>query len=157
MNSETQCPHDRVAMVRRERFGLIAVGCAYCGSLWLPSMSWRSLCRRARIHSAPVTIDPTRPARICPVCTPEKLQAQVVSDVEIDMCRRCGGVWLDSGEIQKLLGIKRLSEVNRPREPVLSASADNSGMGLAGEIAETGLEIFAELVGSIVMSILDSN
>ncbi len=39
----------------------------------------------------------------CPVC---KLSMLVVEwdGVEIDVCGDCGGVWLDSGELERLLG-----------------------------------------------------
>lgn len=37
----------------------------------------------------------------CPKCTAD-LDKAIVYDVEVDACPRCGGLWLDAGEIQRL-------------------------------------------------------
>ena len=37
----------------------------------------------------------------CPRCD-GTLNAMSVEDVEIDTCDKCGGVWLDSGELERL-------------------------------------------------------
>ena len=40
--------------------------------------------------------------KLCPVCGIE-LKPRVVYEIEVDFCPRCGGVWLDGGELNKLL------------------------------------------------------
>lgn len=40
----------------------------------------------------------------CPHCTTEVLLAIEYDQVEIDYCAVCGGIWLDSGEIELLFG-----------------------------------------------------
>jgi Zn-finger nucleic acid-binding protein len=42
----------------------------------------------------------------CPKCNGE-LQARTSDDVEIDVCQRCGGIWLDSGELEKIMAISQ--------------------------------------------------
>lgn len=37
----------------------------------------------------------------CPKCNGE-LQARTRGEVEIDVCQACGGIWLDSGELEKI-------------------------------------------------------
>jgi Zn-finger nucleic acid-binding protein len=37
----------------------------------------------------------------CPRCSNE-LRAQNKDGIEIDVCRQCGGVWLDRGELDRL-------------------------------------------------------
>jgi Zn-finger nucleic acid-binding protein len=37
----------------------------------------------------------------CPRCSNE-LRAQRREGVEIDVCRQCGGIWLDRGELDRL-------------------------------------------------------
>ncbi len=37
----------------------------------------------------------------CPRCD-GKLEPRTFEDVEIDTCDKCGGVWLDSGELEQL-------------------------------------------------------
>jgi uncharacterized protein len=39
----------------------------------------------------------------CPVCE-KPMIAMELDEVEIDHCLACGGIWLDSGELQLLLG-----------------------------------------------------
>lgn len=39
----------------------------------------------------------------CPVCTATDLQMTERQGVEIDYCPKCRGVWLDRGELDKLI------------------------------------------------------
>lgn len=39
----------------------------------------------------------------CPVCTNAMITLEL-HDVEIDYCTDCGGIWLDAGELELLLG-----------------------------------------------------
>lgn len=39
----------------------------------------------------------------CPLCVDEALEPQVRNGVEVDRCPRCRGLWLDRGEIDKLV------------------------------------------------------
>jgi uncharacterized protein (DUF983 family) len=38
----------------------------------------------------------------CPHCGDEKLVEEAFRDILIDRCPRCGGVWLDPGELEKV-------------------------------------------------------
>jgi len=40
--------------------------------------------------------------KLCPICVVE-LRPRVVYEIEVDTCPKCGGVWLDGGELQKLI------------------------------------------------------
>lgn len=39
----------------------------------------------------------------CPRCS-GKLHSQVYDEVNIDRCDTCGGVWLDAGELEQIIG-----------------------------------------------------
>ena len=39
----------------------------------------------------------------CPVCKNAMITLEL-ADVEIDYCTDCGGIWLDAGELEMLLG-----------------------------------------------------
>jgi len=39
----------------------------------------------------------------CPVCRNAMITLEL-ADVEIDHCTDCGGIWLDAGELERLLG-----------------------------------------------------
>jgi Zn-finger nucleic acid-binding protein len=42
----------------------------------------------------------------CPKCN-GALKARTREDIEIDVCSECGGVWLDSGELEKIIASER--------------------------------------------------
>jgi len=48
--------------------------------------------------------------KLCPVCGVE-LKPRVVYGIEVDYCPKCGGVWLDGGELQKLIAKVKEYEV----------------------------------------------
>jgi Zn-finger nucleic acid-binding protein len=41
---------------------------------------------------------------ICPVCKKNEMLVIEHEDIEIDYCHRCGGIWLDEGELELMLG-----------------------------------------------------
>ena len=42
---------------------------------------------------------------ICPRCN-VKMEKLKKRDIVIDVCRKCGGMWADAGELEKLAKIK---------------------------------------------------
>ena len=47
--------------------------------------------------------------RVCPVCGTETAVLEL-HGTEIDYCFSCGGIWLDSGELEELIGDERKSD-----------------------------------------------
>ncbi len=45
-------------------------------------------------------------AKLCPVCG-VALRPRIVYGIEVDYCPRCRGVWLDGGELEKLVSAIR--------------------------------------------------
>lgn len=43
---------------------------------------------------------------LCPRCV-EDMEKLVKKDVVIDICKKCGGMWVDSGELEKLAEITK--------------------------------------------------
>lgn len=56
---------------------------------------------------------------LCPTCTSERLVMSERSGIEIDYCPSCRGVWLDRGELDKLIERSSATVVM----PVAAASA----------------------------------
>ena len=56
----------------------------------------------------------------CPVCPSVDLHMSDRQGVEIDYCPNCRGVWLDRGELDKL--IERSSASIQPAQPVQAAT-----------------------------------
>ncbi|MGI6394283.1 MAG: zf-TFIIB domain-containing protein [bacterium] len=46
----------------------------------------------------------------CPVCTKTDMAVLELEGVEIDYCFDCGGIWLDAGELELLLGSSEKSK-----------------------------------------------
>jgi uncharacterized protein len=53
----------------------------------------------------------------CPVCLDTELVPHIRDGIEVDHCPRCRGVWLDRGELHKLLD---LAEVRSPESRISS-------------------------------------
>lgn len=51
----------------------------------------------------------------CPVCVSTPLTVTERQGIEIDFCPKCRGVWLDRGELDKILD--RSTETQRPIPP----------------------------------------
>lgn len=54
------------------------------------------------------------PLLMCPNCN-QSMSALMRKDVEFDMCPECRGVWLDRGELEKLMDAARSEAVDRTR------------------------------------------
>jgi Zn-finger nucleic acid-binding protein len=59
----------------------------------------------------------------CPVCQDVDLMLSDRQGVEIDYCPRCRGVWLDRGELDKI--IDRTAEIAAPPLPVRRRDDDD--------------------------------
>lgn len=57
----------------------------------------------------------------CPLCVDQTLDVTHHGGIEIDICPKCRGVWLDRGELEKLAGSKSATK------PVKQSSAATSG------------------------------
>lgn len=53
----------------------------------------------------------------CPVCTSVNLVMSERQGVEIDYCPECRGVWLDRGELDKILERSAAQEPSPPLQP----------------------------------------
>lgn len=53
----------------------------------------------------------------CPVCTTENLVMSERQGVEIDYCPQCRGVWLDRGELDKIIERSASQELMPPPQP----------------------------------------
>jgi uncharacterized protein len=52
----------------------------------------------------------------CPVCTTTDLMMNDRQGVEIDYCPQCRGVWLDRGELDKIIERSAVMPVQQPTE-----------------------------------------
>lgn len=62
----------------------------------------------------------------CPTCKETQLVISERKGIEIDYCPACRGVWLDRGELDKIIEKSNLeAEPQRPRVPEPSYRNDN--------------------------------
>ena len=62
----------------------------------------------------------------CPLCLDETLQAHVRGGIEIDVCPRCRGVWLDRGELDRLVEMSAPTKSPRPAPAATEPHAEYS-------------------------------
>ncbi len=60
----------------------------------------------------------------CPVCQDSQLTMSERQNVEIDYCPNCRGVWLDRGELDKI--IERSTPIGQPHNPSQSGRTSDS-------------------------------
>ncbi len=53
----------------------------------------------------------------CPVCVDEKLMMTDRQGIEIDYCPKCRGVWLDRGELDKIIERSGTAAAPNPSQP----------------------------------------
>lgn len=71
----------------------------------------------------------------CPICKEQPLVISERQGVEIDYCAQCRGVWLDRGELDKLMAISAAAmPEDRPsqRDSSLRSEFEDSGFNPSG-------------------------
>lgn len=119
---ERHCPRDR-AMMKKQQTGEATLDtCGKCGGTFFDSgemFAAFGLAADPSYWDRPETGGTVRVGELeCPVCDTHMLAQDVAyggSHVEIDRCGHCGGLWLDAGEIQKIM------TVSEKMAPVLEA------------------------------------
>jgi hypothetical protein len=75
---------------------------------------------------------------LCPACKVDLVMTER-KDVEIDYCPKCRGVWLDRGELDKIIEKSAAHEAQqRPAAPPPQAHAGYGERGEHGERGEYG-------------------
>ncbi len=59
----------------------------------------------------------------CPVCAETQLLMTTRQDIEIDYCPKCRGVWLDRGELDKIIERSQREETVAQASPVQTAQS----------------------------------
>ncbi len=103
------CPHHGKALQPRRVAGNRQIeSCLQCQGLWLVPATTASLVGHALNPAALAALPASRPfaSLPCPV-DGSGMRALHSHGVEIDLCARCSGVWLDAGELEQLLALKQ--------------------------------------------------
>jgi Zn-finger nucleic acid-binding protein len=64
---------------------------------------------------------------LCPVCNVKMKERpyKIKSDILIDFCYKCGGIWLDGGELKEIFN--NLDEINKKSEKFKNQRLHNTG------------------------------
>jgi Zn-finger nucleic acid-binding protein len=112
-----KCPRDGATLTNEKYEGVVVDRCPSCGGIWLDSGELRTIQETiendysttlnkidlvARAHE--LARQQKRPEIDCPKCGGHlnPREYSYCSQILIDRCEQCGGVWLDSGELQAL-------------------------------------------------------
>jgi len=113
------CPVDRQELTEKEyESGIKVDGCPDCHGAWLDKGELERIQASLEhdfaddIRAVPDTVGRAyamaraeeAPPRQCPKCgtTLDRVEHGYTSQILVDVCRRCGGVWLDRGELEAL-------------------------------------------------------
>ncbi len=126
-----KCPRDGnplIEVAHPDQPALEAMFCDDCSGAFIKGFPVDKLAIETRLQ----TREEWDPEVSCPEnCG--KMDGHTLKDVAIDVCPTCGGVWMDGGEIESLLGseyAKQLSATARTDVDVVSPLADTADFAI---------------------------
>ena len=72
----------------------------------------------------------------CPVCKDVTLLMSEKQGVEIDYCPECRGIWLDRGELEKVIAVNEKNEKLKEENKTISKQAKPKRESFLSEIFE---------------------
>jgi Zn-finger nucleic acid-binding protein len=143
MSQEIRCPACRKFLKRqRDAAGLEIDACPSCYGIWFDADELGRFLRSEPLRKRFIwdeAVEPLRSigyvmstrARICPRCQ-VAMQETLFGGVSLDLCGRCKGIWLDDGELQRILEKFRRGEHGdrRVEEELRKGQADGEGFDL---------------------------
>jgi Zn-finger nucleic acid-binding protein len=105
MDENMYCPVDQSRLQEKLVEGLSAHRCQLCHGIFIPGDFFRQVKAQAalQVHREIAGNTPNlHTPRLCPKrCTTMMLMH--IKGIEIDVCPHCDGIWLDSGELEKMI------------------------------------------------------
>lgn len=128
-SADLRCPDDGHLLRASDKGPVPYAMCRHCDGLWftkeaIENKKPATLPERSRQNRKQA---PPKDSRQCPQCA-IKLHAENVDDVVIDVCPKCGGVWLDHGEYKAAC---RRSLTMRLHKKAPSLTRKTSKVGMA--------------------------
>lgn len=100
-----KCPKDEVEMGPMTMLGIVIDICPTCNGCWLDKNEVTKI-TRSRKQALEVTLQDKKPTLYrCPRCRGKLHEGmhQTITDLLLDECDKCGGLWCDRGELARLL------------------------------------------------------
>lgn len=127
--------------------------CFICRGLWFDRNELRrffsspKLYKKFRLPELDVTGKKARPAsgpRQCPRCVTATMPQVSLGDVEVEECPECQGIWLDSGEISRLIDLYEKKELQGKSETVKQIRKghfDRTPLGQASQMVKIAFKM----------------
>ncbi len=140
---------------RCDMTGLEIDSCFYCRGLWFDYNELRRFFTAPKLYnnfrlphdSFRVKIKNPPPTRVCARCPAQALREVQIDRVEVDECPTCRGIWLDSGEISKLIDLHQQGLLKGKAETVKQikwGKYDQSALGQVSRVLTLSLRTFLQ-------------
>lgn len=120
--------------------------CFYCHGLWFDYNELRRFFSAPKLYNKfrlpqynfKVKIKDEPEQRICPRCDGNQVLSQAdLSGVVVDECPQCKGIWLDSGEITRLIDMYESGKLKGKSETVKQIRKGQFDQGPLGQVSKT--------------------
>lgn len=113
-----RCPGCRAELVVVEREGTELDWCPFCRGFWFDAEELEALAETLGVEFVPLQGRERPGQRACPRCDAamKVLKLEGEPQLEVDLCPRGHGLWLDAGELASLSGF---SDSRTPNELVM--------------------------------------
>jgi uncharacterized protein len=145
---DRKCPNCGLAL-KKEGVGSVTIDtCRECGGIWFDEGELRQIQQLGpeqmpQLESmvVPREIYVVRPegSKLCPVCNIilTVYRYQYTSQIQLDGCEQCGGVWVDEGELKGMAEFLRQEEANAKAK---DGTAEARRLAAVAELAAKGME-----------------
>ena len=128
--------------------------CFYCHGLWFDAKEIRRFFTAPKLyskfrlpkHNFKIKVVEPPENRLCPRCPEKVLTVVEVGEFVVDECSSCKGVWLDSGEICKLVELAKAKKLKGRSETVKQAKRGSFDQGALGQASRTVALAFRALI-----------
>jgi len=120
--------------------------CFYCHGIWFDYNELRNFFSAPKLfnkfrlpqHNFKLKIKEEPKQRLCPRCPNSVALKEIkVGDVIVDECEHCKGIWLDSGEIGRLIELHQKGKLKGKCETVKQIKKGHFDKGPIGSVAKT--------------------
>ncbi len=125
------CPRCKIPLLTEHHGDIVLERCEHCGGYWMTPEDLKAVLDLIRLpvqgSATRMGIDLTdvQEDALCPICDVplEPFNYAGDSGIILDKCRNCGGIWLDGGDLERVLAVVAASEKDLDRD-VKRFSAD---------------------------------
>ena len=102
-----RCSESKLALAREKSTGIEVAQCPKCQGLWFRGGDLAKLLRLpAQLFQIPANT--LHVGRRCPICAIRLSAFRFPNSLfEIEVCEKCGGLWLDEGEYEQIRALQR--------------------------------------------------